>query len=109
MIGAYRKIACAAGLLILFGTALAPPLLAQSTVAWRGLVRNGAGAPIAGARVRLAGAVRAEAVSAADGMFTLPALPPGQYKLTVEAEGRTANYAETLSCRRGGGCGGDAV
>lgn len=35
-------------------------------------------------------------MSAADGLFTLPALPPGKYKLTVEAEGRTVSYAEAI-------------
>jgi Carboxypeptidase regulatory-like domain len=41
--------------------------------------------PVVGAKVRLAGAATAETSTAADGAFTLPELPPGQYKLTVDA------------------------
>ena len=48
------------------------------------------------AKVRLAGAATAEASTAPDGAFTLPALPPGKYKLTVEAEGRKVAYAQTI-------------
>jgi hypothetical protein len=48
------------------------------------------------AKVRLTGAATAEASTAPDGAFTLPALPPGKYKLTVEAEGRKVAYAQTI-------------
>jgi len=48
------------------------------------------------AKVRLTGAATAEASTAPDGAFTLPALPPGKYKLTVEAEGRKLAYAQTI-------------
>src|SRR5579859_7774534 len=66
------------------------------TAVWRGYLRNSASAPVGGARVCLAGPATAEANTAADGAFTIPALPPGQYKLTVDAEGRKAAYAQTI-------------
>jgi hypothetical protein len=48
------------------------------------------------AKVRLTGAATAEASTAPDGAFTLPALPLGKYKLTVEAEGRKLTSAGTI-------------
>jgi hypothetical protein len=42
------------------------------------------------------GAATAESTTSADGSFKLPALPPGKYKLTVEAEGRKVAYAQTI-------------
>ena len=66
------------------------------TTIWRGYLRNSASAPVAGARVRLTGNATAEASTAADGGFMLPGLPPGQYKLTVEAEGRKIAYAQAI-------------
>lgn len=67
-----------------------------ATAIWHGYMRNSANAPVAGAKVRLTGAVTAEAITAADGAFTLSALPTGKYKLTVQAEGRKAAYAQTI-------------
>jgi hypothetical protein len=74
----------------------APVLCAQAApaVAWRGVVRNQGGAPVAGAKVMLAGeGGRAEAASGADGVFRLAALPAGQYRLTVEWNGRAVGAA----------------
>ena len=84
--------------LILVGLALALPLVAQDKppAIWHGSVRNSAGAPIAGARVRLSGTATAESTTSADGIFRLPGLPPSQYQLTVETAGRTVSYAETI-------------
>jgi hypothetical protein len=48
------------------------------------------------AKVRLTGAATAEASTAPDGAFALPALPLGKYKLTVEAEGRKLTSARTI-------------
>jgi hypothetical protein len=83
---------------IFLGLAFALSLIAQdhSPSVWHGSVRNSAGAPIAGARVRLIGGVVAESQAGPDGTFRLPALPPGQYKLTIEAAGRTFSYAESI-------------
>jgi hypothetical protein len=65
--------------------------------AWQGVLRDAAGAPLADARVRLAGGgAQAEAVTGADGHFHLAALPPGHYRLTVEADGRTVAYAQPV-------------
>jgi hypothetical protein len=42
------------------------------------------------------GATTVESTTSTDGSFKLSALPPGQYKLTVEAAGRTVSYAEMI-------------
>jgi hypothetical protein len=73
-----------------------------ATAIWHGYLRNSASAPVAGAKIRLTGASIANATTAADGAFALPALPPGQYKLTVYAEGRTAAYAQAIDLTTGG-------
>jgi len=73
------------------------PLRAQqaaATPAFGGVLHNAAGAPIAGVKIRLAGnGAKGEATSGADGRFQLPPLRPGQYRLTVESEGRKIEYA----------------
>jgi hypothetical protein len=83
---------------LVFGLVFAIPLPAQvpTTAVWHGYLRNSARAPVMNAKVRLTGAATAEASTAPDGAFTLPALPPGKYKLTVEAEGRKVAYAQTI-------------
>ncbi|MGD0681110.1 MAG: TonB-dependent receptor [Terracidiphilus sp.] len=64
---------------------------------WQGVLRNPAGAPIPAAKVRLASTTaKAEAVTGADGQFRLSALPPGQYRLSVESNGRNFNYAQSI-------------
>jgi hypothetical protein len=67
-----------------------------ATAIWHGYLRNSAGAPIVGAKVRLEGGATAEASTATDGAFMLPALPPGQYKLTVDAEGRKVAHEQAI-------------
>ena len=72
---------------------------AQATVqpSWQGVLRNPAGAPIPAARVRLASAAaKAEAVTGADGRFRFSALPAGQYRLSVESNGRSFDYAQPI-------------
>jgi Carboxypeptidase regulatory-like domain len=70
--------------------------------AWQGVLHNAAAAPIAGAKVRLTGsAAQAEAVTAADGQFHLAPLQPGAYRLTVEADSHTINYAQPIDLAPG--------
>ncbi|MGA9672875.1 MAG: TonB-dependent receptor [Terracidiphilus sp.] len=73
---------------------------AQQTAqsAWQGILRNAAGAPIPAAKIRLVSkaGVKAEARTAADGQFHLAPLVPGQYRLTVEANGRKVDYSEVI-------------
>ena len=65
--------------------------------AWQGVLRNGAGAPLGGATVKLTGnADSGQSVTAADGRFQLAPLPPGQYRLTVEANGSKAEFAQPI-------------
>jgi hypothetical protein len=64
---------------------------------WQGVLRNPAGAPIPAAKVRLASTTaKAQAVTGADGQFRLSALPPGQYRLSVESNGRKFDYAQSI-------------
>jgi hypothetical protein len=77
-------------------------VFAQSTtqIAWRGVVRNSNGAPIAAAKVRLAGkGSKAEAVSGTDGGFHLEALPAGDYRLTIQWNGRRVEAAQAIALR----------
>ena len=64
---------------------------------WWGVLRNTAGAPIPAAKIGLTGnATTAEAITGAAGDFRLAALPAGQYRLTVEANGRRIDYAQPI-------------
>jgi hypothetical protein len=64
---------------------------------WQGTLRNAGGAPISGATVRLSSsAAQAEAATAADGQFQLAPLAPGSYRLTVQADGRSTDYAQPI-------------
>jgi hypothetical protein len=61
--------------------------------AWKGALRNPAGAPIAGAKVSLAGNGNgSEATTGNDGSYVLEALPTGQYSLTVQTKERKIRY-----------------
>ncbi|HWG21426.1 MAG TPA: carboxypeptidase regulatory-like domain-containing protein [Terracidiphilus sp.] len=69
---------------------------------WQGRLHNAAGAPIAGARIRLAGADKsAIAVTADDGGFHLEPLVAGAYRLTIEANGRVSEYAQAIDLTPG--------
>ena len=70
---------------------------AVSQAIWTGTVKNTAGVPIAGAKVRLSShANKAEATTNAEGEFHLPGLPAGEYHLAVDAQGNKAEYAQPL-------------
>ncbi len=102
MAGAVQNLAGAVRYSILIGLTLGLPLAAaqeQPTAVWHGSIRNSAGAPIAGATVRLAGSETGESATGADGTFTLSPLPTGQYKLTVATAGRTVSHAEAIELR----------
>src|ERR1035437_6714370 len=65
---------------------------------WQGTLRNASRAPIAGAKIRLSGGrITAEATTGSDGKFHLQPLPPGPYRLTIEADGRVIQYAQPSS------------
>jgi Carboxypeptidase regulatory-like domain len=73
---------------------MAPALAAQpaAPIAWRGVLRDPGGAPIAAAKVRLAAkSKRAETVTGADGFFRMEPLPAGAYRLTIQWNGRRVN------------------
>ncbi len=69
---------------------------------WQGTLRNSAGAPLAGAKVHLKGAGgSAQSTTGADGHFHLQPLPAGQYRLTVIADGKTIEYAQSINLELG--------
>jgi hypothetical protein len=64
---------------------------------WNGVLRNTAGAPISAAKIELtANGTTTEASTDSDGQFHLAALPSGQYRLTVDSDGRKAEYAQPI-------------
>jgi Carboxypeptidase regulatory-like domain len=70
---------------------------------WQGVLRDAAGAPIAGAKIVLrAGSAKAEATTGADGRFKLPPLPARAYHLTVETKGSKVDYAEPVELTAAG-------
>jgi hypothetical protein len=98
MMSILKRLARSAGPLLTLGLVFATSLLGQEQVTsvWHGYLRNSMSTPVVGAKVRLAGASTAEASTAADGAFTLPALPPGRYKLSVDSEGRRVVYTQVI-------------
>jgi hypothetical protein len=69
---------------------------------WRGVLRNSAGAPIAGAKVLLkAGDAEAEATTGSDGTFQLAPLPAGQFRLTVQTKAKRVSYAQLIDLQPG--------
>jgi hypothetical protein len=70
--------------------------------AWHGRLHNPAGAPIVGATIHLSADGRsASATTSSNGGFTLEPLAAGAYKLTIEANGRTSEYAQTINLQPG--------
>jgi hypothetical protein len=75
----------------------APGAQTRTSFVWQGMVRTPGGAPISKAKVRLTGVGgNAEAATRADGMFTLPVLPAGKYRLSVEAGDRHVVFAQPI-------------
>ena len=65
---------------------------------WQGVLHDAAGAPVAGAKLTLVrDAVPLRAVTEADGHFRFPAAEPGQYRLTVEANGQKVQAAQPVA------------
>lgn len=67
---------------------------------WQGELRTASGAPVAGAKISLTtntkSAKSAEAITGPDGQFRVAALPPGQYRLTVETSAAKVKFAELI-------------
>src|SRR5579862_3141696 len=75
----------------------------QGQGAWKGVLRNPAGAPISGAKVSLAGNRNgSEATTSTDGTFALQPLPAGQYSLTVQTKDRKTKYAVPIDLTTAG-------
>jgi hypothetical protein len=75
--------------------AIAVPMLARadqpSADSWTGALRDAHGAAIAGAVVRVqSGGAKASATTGSDGHFAFPALPAGDYSVSVDYHGSTA-------------------
>jgi Carboxypeptidase regulatory-like domain len=86
-------------ILVLFSMFVISAAEAQQTAlaTWHGVLRNGAGAPIAGAKVKLTGqGGSAESATGADGNFKLTALSVGQYRLTVESGGNKVEFSQPI-------------
>ena len=86
-------------LLIALPVALSPVASAQSTAVLRGSVIDPSGAAVAHAKVVVGNqATGAEwkTESDSDGLFVVPALPPGTYSITVSAEGFQTSIVSNL-------------
>src|ERR1700744_6573136 len=95
-----KRTLCSAGRILMLVLAFTVPLFAQeqsTSAIWRGLVINNVGTPIAGAKLRMKGTSTEESTTAADGSFSLAALPAEKYKLTIIANGTTATYAQMIN------------
>ncbi|MGA8043256.1 MAG: carboxypeptidase regulatory-like domain-containing protein [Terracidiphilus sp.] len=66
-------------------------------VVWRGVLRDAGGAPIPAATVALKGSkAEAHVTTHEDGTFRFAPLSPGQYRLTVETQGKTIESAQAV-------------
>src|ERR1700756_2068439 len=97
--GTALKFICSFALVFVIASSIA---FAQTgaQAAWRGVLRNAGGAPIADARVTLAsGTAKAEGRTDANGHFQLEKLPAGSYHLTVVTKRSRAEYAQPVDLR----------
>ncbi len=91
--------------LALVFTMTTPRVLAQQApqTVLQGVVRTTAGAPVAGATVTLIkGTASAQAITGADGKFSVTGLTAGQFGLSVEANGSKTDYAQPIVLASGG-------
>ena len=96
--GTVLQFACSFALVVIASSIAFAQTGAQA--AWRGVLRNAGGAPIAGARVTLTSSTaKAESRTDASGHFQLEKLPAGSYHLTVVTKGSRAEYAEPVDLR----------
>ena len=64
---------------------------------WKGVLHNAAGAPISGAKIKLAGTgSSSEAITGPDGQFDFAPLSTGQYRLTVETKSSKILFAQPI-------------
>lgn len=91
--GAAKRI-ISAGIAALVFLAITTQAQPSTQGSWKGVLRNPSGAPIAGAKISLAGNGNgSEATTGSDGAFALQPLPAAQYSLTVQTKDRKINYA----------------
>ncbi len=87
MSASFRSILCSVALLLIFSTNL---VLAQSTATLQGAVTDQTGAVVPNAEVKVVNeATNLERITRTDstGNYSVPALPPGKYRLDVQAPG----------------------
>ena len=64
---------------------------------WKGVLHTAAGAPVAGAKIKLAGTgSSSEAITGKDGQFDFAPLPTGQYRLTVETKSSKITFGQPI-------------
>ncbi len=91
--GAAKRI-ISAGIAALVFLAITTQAQPSTQGSWKGVLRNPSGAPIAGAKISLAGNGNgSEATTGSDGAFALQPLPAAQYSLTVQTKDRKIKYA----------------
>ncbi len=95
-----RVVICAA--LLLFGFVNMEAEQGPAVAQWQGVLQNAGRAPIADATIRLnSGANTAESVTGKDGRFAMQNVPIGRYRLTVKANGRSIEDAQSVEVAQG--------
>ncbi len=89
-------------LILLVFAALSAAQQGPQLAVWGGVLRDSGGAPISAAQILLDNKGHsAQAVTNAGGQFHLPALPAGQYRLTVKVGGQSVDYAQSVDLAPG--------
>ena len=102
MLSLSRVLARAFCVVLLFG--LIPPLQASAAASWSGVVRDSAGSPVGKADVKLVlldAKGEYSATTSTSGQFVFTAVPAGNYKVTVNAEGKTWSAADPVVIKDG--------